>query len=171
MKILQTILATLLIMAPMCGQQQQRGWRGIVPLRSTRADVIRLLGPPNMGNDLYEIDDHRVFFVYSDGPCEKGKSGWNVPRDTVVSISLAPNQDMKFSDLHIDKKKFKKHRDRELPNILYYTNEADGISISVSEGEVRDIYYTPASKDDHLRCPSSAAGSSNSTRQQPKKIW
>jgi hypothetical protein len=95
MKLLQTILATLLIMAPMCGQQQPRGWRGIVPLRSTRADVVRLFGPPNIGDHLYDVGDYRILFVYSNGPCEKGESGWNVPRDTVVSISLAPNKDFK----------------------------------------------------------------------------
>lgn len=170
MKLLQTMFAILVVLVPTCGKQQPRGWRGIVPLHSTRADVIRLLGPPNVGDHLYEVDDYRIFFVYSDGPCEKGKSGWNVPRDTVVSISVAPNRDLKFSELRVDKKKFKKHRDKELPDILHYTNESDGISISVSEGDVRNIYYNPTSKDDHLRCPSSTANSSKNTLRQSKKI-
>lgn len=159
MKLLQSVVATLLIMVVMCGQQQPRGWRGIVPLRSTRADVLRLFGPPNIGNRLYEIDDYRILFVYSDGPCATAEAGWNVPRDTVVSISLAPNRDLKLSDLHIDKKKFKKHRDAELPDILHYTNESDGISISASAGEVRNIYYSPTSKDEHLRCPNKSSKS------------
>lgn len=157
MKILKATVICLLIAGPTLAQAQSKGWRGIIPLRSTRADVVRLLGPPNIDGDLYEVDDYRVFIDYSDGSCEKGNPGWNVARDTVVSISLAPNQDLKFSALHIDKKKFKKYQDRELPDVFHYTNDSEGISISVSEGEVRDIYYTPTSKDDHLRCPCSTA--------------
>lgn len=153
MKILQVTFISLLIAVPMSAQAQSKGWRGIIPLRSTRADVIRLLGPPNLDGRLYEIDNKTVHIDYSDGPCQKGRSGWNVPRDTVVSISLAPNQDLKFSDLHIDERKYKKSKDGELPDIFYYTNDAEGITIEVSEGEVRSIYYNPTSKDDHLRCP------------------
>lgn len=155
MKILQVTLTGLLVMLPIFAQSQQKGWRGIIPLRSTRADVIRLLGPPNIEGRLYELEGYRIFIDYSDGPCEKGRSGWNVPRDTVLRISLAPNEDLKFSDLQIDEKKYKKAKDGELPDIFYYTNDQEGITISVSEGEVRNIYYDPTSKDDHLRCPCS----------------
>lgn len=162
MTIVKVPLICLLIVIPMLVQAQSKGWRGIIPLRSTRTDVIRLLGPPNVDGRFYEIDNKTVHIDYSDGPCETGRSGWNVPRDTVVSISLAPNQDLKFSDLHIDEKKYKKSKDGELPDILYYTNDAEGITISVSEGEVRNIYYNPTSKDDHLRCPCPSAGSRNS---------
>jgi hypothetical protein len=117
--------------------------------------VIRLLGPPTVEGRYYEIDDNTVNIDYSDGPCEKGKSGWNVPHDTVVSISLAPNHDLKFSDLHIDTKTYKRSKDGELPGVVYYTNDAEGITVSVSEGEVRNIYYNPTEKDKHLRCPNS----------------
>lgn len=152
MKILLIMLTTVLSMAPMCVQRPAAVWHGIVPLRSTRADVIRLLGPPNAQGGYYEIDDYTVVIDYSDGPCEKGRSGWNVPRDTVISISLAPNHDLKFSDLHVDKKNYKQFKDGELPGVVYYRNDAQGITISVSEGEVRNIYYTPTLKDEHLKC-------------------
>src|SRR5678815_4602228 len=131
MKILQTTLAALLVILPTCVQPKPIGWHGVVPLRSTRADVTRLLGPPNVDGRYYEIDNYIVHIDYSDGPCEKGKLGWNVPRDTVVSISLSPNHDLKFSDLQIDKKKLKKSNDGELPGIVYYTNDAEGITVSV----------------------------------------
>jgi hypothetical protein len=155
MKTLQTTLTALLLMVPTCPQRKPMGWHGVIPLRSTRADVVRLLGPPNVDGRYYEINNNTVHIDYSDGPCEKRKTGWNVPRDTVVSISLAPTNDLKFSELQIDKKKYKKSMDGELPNVVYYTNNAEGITISVSEDEVRNIYYSPTSKDEHLRCPSS----------------
>ena len=166
MNILLTTLTAFLVMLPTCAQPKPIGWHGLVPLRSTRSDVIRLFGPPNVDGRYYEIDNYTVHIDYSDGPCEKGKSGWKVPRDTVISISLAPTQDLKFSDLQIDKQKYKKSKDGELPGIVYYTNDAEGITISVSEDEVRNIYYNPKSKDDHLRCTLSPS-SSNRTRRQP----
>lgn len=149
------ITTALLVILPTCAQVTAAPWHGVTPLRSTRADVARLLGPPNLDGRYYEIDNFTVHIDYSDGPCQKGRSGWNVPRDTVVSLSLAPTQELKFATLKIDKKKYKKSQDAELPEVIYYTNEAEGVTISVSEGEVRNIYYTPAAKDAHLRCPSS----------------
>lgn len=169
MKILQMTFSGLLLVLPLFAHSQSKGWRGIVPLHSTRADVIRLLGPPNLDGDLYDLDNKTVHIEYSDGPCDKGRSGWNVPRDTVVSISLAPNQDLKFSDLQIDKRKYKKARDGELPEWFYYTNEAEGITISVREGEVGNIYYNPTSKDDHLRCPCTNDGKTSKRVRQSSK--
>lgn len=159
MNLLLTTLIALVVIVPTCAKPQSKGWHGIVPLRSTRADVIRLLGAPNVDGKYYEIDNYTLYIDYSDGPCEKGKSGWNVPRDTVVRISLAPTKDLKYGDLKIDRKKYKKSKDGELPEIIYYTNDAEGITISVRGGEVRNIYYNPTSKDDYLRCPSSASKS------------
>jgi hypothetical protein len=152
MNILLTTVIAFLITLPTCAQPKRTEWHGIVLLRSTRADVNRLWGSPNADGGYYEIDNFVVHVDYSDGPCEKGKPGWNVPRDTVVSLSLSPNQTLKFSDLHINKKKLKKSMDGELPGIVYYTNDTDGITVSVSGDEVRNIYYNPTSKDNHLRC-------------------
>jgi len=47
-------------------------WRGIVPLRSTRVDVERLLGAPSMDHGdtvVYETGDERVSIEYSKGGC------------------------------------------------------------------------------------------------------
>lgn len=71
MKILQMTFSGLLVVLPLFAHSQSKGWRGIVPLHSTRADVIRLLGPPNLDGDLYDLDNKTVHIEYSDGPCEK----------------------------------------------------------------------------------------------------
>ena len=47
---------------------QAKEWRGIVPLKSTRADVERLLGKPN-GLGRYEFDNERAYIDYAKG-CE-----------------------------------------------------------------------------------------------------
>ena len=67
MNILLTALTTLLIALPTCSQPKPIGWHGIVPLRSTRADVIRLLGSPNFDGKYYEIDNYIVHCPASNG--------------------------------------------------------------------------------------------------------
>jgi hypothetical protein len=50
-------------------------WRGIVPLRSTRADVVRLLGKPNeLGR--YEVNGERADIIYSDDHARGGIIRW-----------------------------------------------------------------------------------------------
>lgn len=47
-------------------------WRGLVPLRSTRSDVERLLGKPAIhptAFENYNTETERVDVIYSPGPC------------------------------------------------------------------------------------------------------
>src|SRR5690349_3773129 len=82
-------------------------WRGIVPLKSTRADVERFLGKPNeLG--LYEVNGEHVTIIYSEGPCiglyrslEKANCKCLVSKDTVLSIYIEPKRALKFSTLGI----------------------------------------------------------------------
>ena len=133
------------------------GWRGIVPLHSTRADVEALLGPGTSGCKCrYYLDDVSVFFVYSSTNCKTSASAvWNVPIDTVLSISVHPKPSPKFSELRIDKTKFSERHDGHIADIVSYVNNDDGliIEVNVERDIVMGYYYVPATKDQHLRCP------------------
>jgi len=136
-------------------QQQTHGWRGIVPLHSTRRDVERLLG---VGKGLcrceYTLEDGNVSFQYSGKPCaEVRERGWRVPRDTVISISFYPKINSRFSELAIDKAKYEKKADPEIEGAFSYFNEADGILIEVDGDRVSGFYYTATKRDENLRCP------------------
>src|SRR5687767_1862723 len=70
-------------------------WRGIVPLKSTRADVERLLGVSKRSSDsisYYKLTTEIVVFHFQKEPCEsegeKFGYGWNVPPGTVTSIAV-----------------------------------------------------------------------------------
>lgn len=133
----------------------ERGWRGIVPMRSTRADVEKLLGPSvEEGYGVtYDLGNEAVTFEYSSGPCTKGKkNGWNVPENTVIRIRVSSTEKPRFSDLKIDKKKFERIEDSELLDVLYYTNRAEGITYEVQDGVVTTVEYAPAAKDESLYC-------------------
>src|SRR5438046_2962223 len=79
-----------------------KGWRGIIPLHSTKADVIKLLGEPTTPNfdGGYSLPDVTVTFIYSTRRCELG---WNVPEGTVLRILVSIKKDRpKLSDINID---------------------------------------------------------------------
>lgn len=134
------------------GFLQERGWRGIVPLRSTRRDVERLVGPPmTPGGITYDLKTERVNVGYSVGGCEKGEE-WNVPPGTVVMVRVYPQTKVMLSDLQIDLNTLKKFVDPHIEESIFVNEEA-GISIrTTSGGEVVSLQYFPQAKDSHLRC-------------------
>ena len=150
----------LLLMFTCC---QSNIWNGIVPLRSTRSDVEKILGLPTPDSVAhhaadYKTKDGKVFILYSSGPCNtKPSNGWNVPELTVILISFYPNVAPKLRDLRLDLKKFEKRPDPEILNEIYYTDELNGISLTVDSGDPETVIgfrYFPESKYDYLKCSS-----------------
>jgi hypothetical protein len=127
---------------------QAKEWRGIVPLKSTRADVERLLGKPN-GLGRYEFENERAYIDYSKGCDQSRDCLCLVTKDTVISIFVTIESDLKLSELKIDTSKYKKSRSAHLPSILNYTNDEEGIVYTVDEAdqEVMHITYLPSARD------------------------
>src|SRR5690242_3681166 len=138
---MRTLLVSILFVLTIAPASSARGWRGIIPLHSTRADVESLLGKALPDRDhLYQTEDHFVSVDYAKGPCEGWPSGWNVAANTVLSLSVRPNRDLTFSDLHVDESKFSMAFDDTLTT--YYANRREGIQYSIShEGIVNSIKY------------------------------
>jgi len=129
-------------------------WRQLVPLRSTRADVERLLGSSKddyFAN--YKLEEGNLFIEYSSGPCRPDrKGGWNVPKDIVVSLSFSPKEKKRISTLKLSPKKFRKVVDDHVGGVLYYINDKEGITYEVQRGRIDVVYYEPSSRDEHLYC-------------------
>lgn len=136
---------------------QAKEWRGIVPLHSTRADVERLIGKPNAEYERYDFEGEQAVIFYARHPCSEGAQ-WNVPPDTVTSISVYPKKALLLAALRLDLGAYKRVGDSYSQGRTVYWNEKEGIQYHVSEGErgddakVREIYYQPAARDAHLRC-------------------
>lgn len=150
---------------------EAKGWHGILPLHSTRADVERILGPPTEKlseySVLYRTENETLIISYARGlPCGIGEkySQWRIPRDTVESIHITPNMGSPLSKLNIDETKYKKNSGGSRPEDIYYINEQDGESLRVFMNEVMEITYSPAASDGHLRCamPGSSPGNCES---------
>ena len=144
----------LLFTAPAStGGAYAQGWRGIVPLHSTRADVERLLGPA--GGECrcqYESVGEFVRVDYARARCEGYPSGWNVPADTVLTLTVDSKQVRRFSDFGLDVNKYEKAYDDAL--FTYYADRDAGVQYTVSsDGEMRAVSYVPSSGDRSLRCP------------------
>ncbi len=142
-------------------------WHGIVPLHSTRADVVRLLGAATDDRSAtYYLPDETVVVQFSKFPCDEKTSyeKWKVAPGTVISIRVIPKKQVQLADLRLNLASFKKVRgDDDLVGHFYYVNEEEGFSIEVQslpnepDEIVGGYIYEPAAKDNHLRCPTAAA--------------
>ena len=138
---------------------QARGWNGLVPLHSTRADVERLLGAPtdvlSRNMTFYRNANETVIITYATGaPCGIGDrySQWRVPANTVESILVTPVKELPVSQLSLDESKFEKASGGHTSEDVYYVNDQDGISIRVYLGAVMSMSFYPGRIDAGLRC-------------------
>lgn len=136
-----------------------KGWRGIVPLHSTRSQVEQLLGPPTEQNSLYSVvyktANETVSIYYAKGhPCGIGEnySQWRVARNTVTTIFITPHPGSPLSQFSIDESKYKKFIRGHLSE-TQYINARDGEALTVVGNEVRGISYFAAADDSSLECP------------------
>ena len=159
MKGIKRLINCLCLVLLIAGISQAKEWRGITPLHSSRADVERLIGPPTSpGGSDYALKDEHVTILYSGKPCENDKrDGWNVPPDTVLTITVSSRKEQTVSDLELDLNKYKIIRESgHLPGGIYYANEEEGISIESRDklDVVLGITYGPTERDRcDLRCP------------------
>jgi hypothetical protein len=168
MKIIQSILTCILVMLPANVKQGARGWRGIVPLHSTRADVERLLGPPGgQCKCIYKTENELISVEYASAPCKGEPPGWNVQGDTVLSLRVTPKAWQRFTDLNLDESKYVKTYDPDNPT-AHYTNRDEGIAYTVTEtGMVYYVSYIPSAGDGWLRCPGFPADAGGITKYRP----
>jgi hypothetical protein len=135
-------------------------WNGIVPLKSTRVEVEKVLRkrmPHSIAKYAagYRTETERVFITYSTGPCNvKPNNGWNVPELTVIDIMVLPDTKQRLADLKWDISKAERKSFAETPGLVNYTNTVDGIAITAyeSDGLIDYFRYFPKSKDFSLKC-------------------
>ena len=144
---------SLLLGLSLTNNSYAKPWRGIVPLRSTRADVLRILGKPSRSDYIYDFDEGTVRIMYARQRCEQGvPSGWgnwNVAPDTVINIWVEvdfPVKNLKIRDLH----KYKWYTDDSLTT--YYRLPAQGLEYEVQNQRVISITYGPTARDKELMC-------------------
>ena len=135
-------------------------WNGLVPLRSSRTDVEKLLGQPKMSHgstSIYEKEKQRVNVRYSKGSCQIGGEVWSVAKDIVIRIEVVPQKSILVGDLHLDPEKYDRIPWSHPDNWVEYRNTDEGIVVRTIawRDKVEELYlteYIPTRKDSLLRC-------------------
>lgn len=168
MCIIRTIATCIGVILTVAALAEAKEWRGIVPLHSTRADVERVLGSPTEPRgSIYRTENENISIWYSDEPCQRGMSElWNVPRGTVLSITVYPKAKPSIADLRLEHIKYKEVANMHLQGITNYTNDEEGVRIETYQGKVNNITYVPAAKDSYLQCPGSFAQQSSDEEKE-----
>ncbi len=144
---------------------QAHGWRGLVPLHSTRTDVEKILGVPEQSGStaIYRTNQGVIEVNYAVAPCKGKTLGWNVPADTVLEIHFAPKD---REPLKIDKTRFLLavgHVARPT-----YINLRDGLKYEFLPDEtLYSISYIPDKRNQRLRCAGFPAYDGGLTQYRP----
>jgi hypothetical protein len=140
-------------MTVFAGSVIAKEWRGIVPLKSTRADVERLLGKPS-SSGYYNLPNEIVSFEFQRAPCddpmERFGYGWNVTPGTVTEIGIIPKGAHRKDEYQLAKDS--KVEDNGFGLVYYFDNEA-GLMVETYNGLVTLVAYYPKSSEEQLRCP------------------
>jgi hypothetical protein len=131
-------------------------WRGIVPLKSTRTDIARLykqltgasLFGTGLPTDSFNIvGEGRVHILYSMGGCWQG---WDVARDTVVSVTVYLMEPIPFGNMSDELEHLP--NDEDDTGTLYYRNKKDGLNYAVQGKRIVSITYGPNERAQKMTC-------------------
>lgn len=131
-------------------------WRGIIPLHSTRNDVVRLLGRPDDTNDLrsiYRTEKEEVYIVFS-GVQFCSHQTTKIPTGTVLLVQVAPRVPLSAVDFLLNKGGLKEFSpSQQDPNWKGFINEEEGLIVRAFKEKIDRIFYVASAKDRSL-CPS-----------------
>lgn len=146
------------------------GWKGIVPLRSTRDDVERLLGAPEGEcRCVYRAGDDLVRVDYAEAACKGPAPGWNVPAGVVLQFTFTPKDRPPFPGPGVDVSRFVKTS--ESPAETYYTDVGEGVRYAAQSGRLMYVQYIPSSGDKSLRCEGFPDYDGGLTRRRPYGLF
>jgi hypothetical protein len=144
---------SLLLAAQSCFAKE---WRGIAPLRSTRADVVRLLNQCSEQKEAcaFSLAQEEVYILFSGGLRDNEEEcARRLPPETVMFIQVWPRPQPRLNDLHLDKKTLNTFGASAL---LDQSNKGflakEGLVIDTYRGRVLQLVYIADPSDVRL-CP------------------
>jgi hypothetical protein len=149
------VLIVLLLLS-LTANIEAKSWRGITPLRSTKIDVVWLLGEPTEASDkllTYRFPTETVFIslITVDTPSANLKI---LKPGTVDDIQVMPKETVYVADLGLDEKRliFTKGSKPEYAGFEGYVDEDAGLIVKTSGKRIEIIFYFASAKD-RARCP------------------
>lgn len=121
-------------------------WRGLTPLKSMRADVVRVF------NECNDYDSQCALTIEKEEILIEFATPQNcagVAPDTVLSIQRVLENDTTFAALQVDKRRFKIFDPARLPRLNYraFIDEDAGLLLKTYNAQVFQINYLAGKKD------------------------
>jgi len=153
MKIVVTaslLLFILIVTADLCVAAE---WRGIVPIRSTRADVVRLFNRCEERTEqcTFNFGNQKVSLVFSGWQHSFSGCPKSVPDDTVLLVRAHFNQPVAQKEFEPNLNQFKGFNPGGKGNRAYI-DEKVGLLVQSHDGSVIEVIYI-ATREDQSYCP------------------
>ena len=144
-----------------------KSWRGIVPLRSTRDDVRKLLGTPTRHGDHYDDYDlarYRISVEFATedifnpgddctGPTGNSWGDYHASVGTVLSVEVSFDPDIPLTKLKIPNLNTLTKGEPDSTLSVDYFDAKRGLQYSVRDRRVHSIQYGPSAvADARIRC-------------------
>lgn len=138
---LQLVLSILFIFLGV-NESFSKEWRGIVPLHSTREDVIRLLNQCKNSNPSCEftLPDEFIHLEFS-GDAKLHNCSPGLKRDTVLLIEVFPTRPLSLKKSGFNKRDFKTVDVSD--STKNYLDEQNGIVLKVEKSKVIQVDFIP----------------------------
>ncbi|MEQ1765392.1 MAG: hypothetical protein ABL984_19845 [Pyrinomonadaceae bacterium] len=132
----------------------------ITLLSSNRDDIHRLYGTPAILNDspqeIFEFGHTTLYVHYSLGTCAETKhpNGWDVQRETVISMFFDFTKPIEVGALDLTTKKgFVKFRIRDSVDAWSFENDELGIRyVLKTNGKIESVSIYPKKSEDSRHC-------------------
>lgn len=149
------VLSAALLLFALAGTSSAKPWRGIVPIQSSRADVVHLFrqcADPNLDCE-FDLGNEHVRIVFS-GKSRGGFDGCarQLPIGRVLLIEVTLKRPMKLRDSRIRLNNFRKFHPSSPPNQEYlgYLSDKQGLILKTFGGDILQIDYIASSQDKDL---------------------
>lgn len=157
------LLSVLLTFFFSFNNTKEDNWRQIIPLRTSRAEVQRLIGKHYWEYDntvFYIKNGDRYYVTYSQGNCRgKEETKWNVGKNIVLDFVIYPKNKVAIDDMPYNLKTFIKIKGSEdMPNYYKYLNKEFGLILETQVlgrsgiEYVTGIVVSPKNSDISLKC-------------------
>jgi len=151
---LKLILVTLSLLI-LSVDSQAKEWRGIIPLTSTREDVVRQFGKCSDINPSCEFifENENVHIEFSGNPTgDLHDCTGQLPTDAVLLVEITPQKALELKDLGLDKKHLRAFDLNPLRSVGYrgYIDDKEGLVVKTYEGKVVQIDYIARAKKRHF---------------------
>jgi len=155
MKTITKVIVGLLFIAVARNSSQAKAWRGLEPLQSTRADVVRLMSQCSDQREAcrFTLEKENIYILFSGGLGTKNSDcAARLPAETIMLIQVRPRGSLKLSDLKLSKREFISFNPSAplKSGFIGYWNQ-DGLVIQGYKKSVIQLVYL-ASDSDRSRC-------------------